>query len=89
MIYVAPYSLWFEKTVKPETAICPAMTLTISEEKMHVFVVLDLRPPLVCGLGWDVAGAGIAFAPPHDSATTNKKFKFHKRHLTLALEWSM
>lgn len=59
-----PYSLWFEKTVKPETVTCPAMTLTISEEKMHVFVVLDLRPPLVCGLGWDVAGAGIAFAPP-------------------------
>lgn len=59
-----PCSLWFEKTVKPGTLTCPTVTLTTSEEKMHVFVVLDLRPPLVCGLGGDVSGAGIAFAPP-------------------------
>ena len=52
-----PCSFWFEKTVKPGTLTCPTVTLTISEEKMHVFVVLDLRPPLVCGLGGDVAGA--------------------------------
>lgn len=40
------------------------MTLTISEKKRNVFVVLDLRLPLVFGLGGGVAGAGIAFAPP-------------------------
>ena len=43
-IYLATLSLWFEKTVQHGTLTCLTMTLTISEEKVHVFAVLNLRP---------------------------------------------
>ena len=55
------------------------MTLTKSEGKMHVFVVLDLRPTLVCVPGFDDVGVEIAFAPPQSCYA-------RYRNLPLALE---
>ena len=61
------------------------MTLKISG-KMHVFVVLDLRPTLVCVPGFDDVGVEIAFAPPQSCYARYKIEIFCEKNLPLALE---
>lgn len=59
------------------------MTLKKSEGKMHVFVVLDLRPTLVCVPGFHDVGIEIAFAPPQ-SCYARYKVEILKEEFTIS-----